>query len=67
LQLIFRKAQFTPLLGILILSMTPDFTGPMWDTVHAPNSDIGTFGCAFSCEKDGKMIRDAKLSVTKGK
>jgi hypothetical protein len=36
----------------------------MWDTAHAENSDTGTSGCAASCEKDGKMIRNqAKLSV----
>jgi hypothetical protein len=41
-----------------------DFTGPMWDTAHAPNSDTSTSGCATSREKDGKMIRNqAKLSI----
>jgi hypothetical protein len=46
------------------LKMTPDFTRPIWDVAHAPNSDTGTSGCATSYEKDGNMIRNqAKLSV----
>jgi hypothetical protein len=46
------------------LKTTPDFTGPMWDIAHAPNSDTDTSGCATSYEKDDKMIRNqAKVSI----
>jgi len=37
---------------------------PMWDIAHVENSETSSPGCAASCEKDGKMVRNqAELSV----
>jgi hypothetical protein len=31
---------------------------PMWDIAHAENSETSSSGCAASCEKGGKMVRN---------
>jgi hypothetical protein len=37
---------------------------PMWDRAHVENFETSSPGCAASCEKDGKMVRNlAELSV----
>jgi hypothetical protein len=37
---------------------------PMWDRAHGENSETSSPGCAASCEKDGKMVRNlAELSI----
>jgi hypothetical protein len=43
---------------------TEDDALPMWNIAHAENSETSSPGCAASCEKDGKMVRNqAELSV----
>ena len=50
--------------GVAGSKETEDDALPMWDIAHAENSKTSSLGCAASCEKDGKMVRNqAELSV----
>ena len=43
---------------------TEDDALPMWDIDHAENYKTSSPGCAASCEKDEKMVRNqAELSI----